>query len=239
MGVKYQPESARLEDLIRNQSINDENLFKWAKETYTNDRRLLQMINDIESKPIKSTTTNKNLPDEQTRITFSSTLDLSDEKIYLYLPEMFNKQNNIKEIVVQGLATISKEKKTQLLSEEDYFIRKMSGVEYQRNLYDHYRVYNDLLLPNLNVLPKNVKDILVLFALDHADAIMLNILKQHCCIPCTPNGRILNKPSKLIHPHCRLASLYSDIDSLFPYGGQDSYLRDDRFKCFEIIRNEM
>jgi len=236
MGVKCQPESARLEDLIRNQSINDENLFKWIKEIYTTDRRLLQMINEIEVKTTaKSTSTSKTLPDEQTRITFTSTLDLSDEKIYLYLSDMFNQQNNVKEIVAQALATICKEKKTQLLSEEDYFIRKMSGSEYQRNLYDHYRVYNDLLLPNLNVLPKNVKDILVLFALDHADALMLNILKQHCCIPCTPNGRILNKPSKLIHPHSRLAALYSDIDSLFPYGGQDSYLRDDRLKVLKLL----
>jgi hypothetical protein len=64
---------------------------------------------------------------------------------------------------------------------------------------------------------------------------MLNILKQHCCIPCTPNGRTLNKPSKLIHPYCRLASLYSDIDSLFPYGGQDSYLREDRLNVLKLL----
>jgi hypothetical protein len=153
----------------------------------------------------------------------------------LFFVDIFNKQNNVKETVVQALTTISKEKKCQLLTEEDYFIRKMSGVEYQKNLYDHYRAYNDLLLPNLNVLPKNVKDTLVLFALDHADALMLNILKQHCCIPCTPNGRILNKPSKLIHPYCRLASLYSDIDSLFPYGGQDSYLREDRLNVLKLL----
>ena len=149
--------------------------------------------------------------------------------------DIFNKQNNVKETVVHALSTISKEKKTQLLSEEDYFIRKMSGSEYQKNLYDHYRAYNDLLLPNLNVLPKNVKDTLVLFALDNADAVMLNILKQHCCIPCTPNGRTLNKPSKLIHPYCRLASLYSDVDSLFPYGGQDSYLREDRLNVLKLL----
>jgi hypothetical protein len=85
MGVKYQPESARLEDLLRNQQINDENLFKWIRDTYTTDRRLLQMINDIEIKLSKQIPT-KNIPDEQTRITFSSTLDLSEEKIYLYLP---------------------------------------------------------------------------------------------------------------------------------------------------------
>ncbi|CAF1138422.1 unnamed protein product [Adineta ricciae] len=260
MGVKSQPESSKIEDLLRNhhQQPIDENLFRWIKETYTTDRRLLQLINDFELKSHAKSNTNhhhhhhhhhhqqpqtnnnnnsksKNLHDEQTRITFSSTLDLSDDKVYLYLPDIFNKQTNIKETVVQALSTISKEKKTQLLTEEDFFIRKMSGSEYQKNLYDHYRAYNDLLLPNLNVLPKNVKDTLVLFALDNADNTMLNILKQHCCIPCTPNGRTLNKPSKLIHPYCRLASLYSDIDSLFPYGGQDSYLREDRLNVLKLL----
>ena len=265
MGVRYQPEASKLEDLLRNQQQQpiDEHLFKWIKETYTNDRRLLQLVNDLESKAVgKGNQKNKTITDDQTRITFTSTLDLADDKVYLYLPgksnqtrfliytneqqkntitvsllnlDIFNKQTNVKEIVVQALSTISKEKKTQLLNEEDYFIRKMSGSEYQKNLYDHYRAYNDILLPNLNVLPKNVKDTLVLFALDHADAIMLNILKQHCCIPCTPNGRTLNKPSKLIHPYCRLATLYSDIDSLFPYGGQDSYLREDRLNVLKLL----
>ncbi|CAF2362730.1 unnamed protein product [Rotaria sp. Silwood2] len=238
MGVKYLPDASKLEDLLRNQQQQsiDENLFKWIKETYTKDRRLLQLVNDLESKfNSKGNHKTKNINDDQTRITFSSTLDLSDDKVYLYLTDIFNQQTNIKETVIQALTTISKEKKTQLLTEEDYFIRKMSGSEYQKNLYDHYRAYNDLLLPNLNVLPKNVKDTLVLFALDHADNTMLNILKQHCCIPCTPNGRTLNKPSKLIHPYCRLASLYSDIDSLFPYGGQDSYLREDRLNVLKLL----
>ena len=166
---------------------------------------------------------------------FEENISFRCESFFFCFQEIFNKQTNIKEIVVQALATISKEKKTQLLNDEDNLIRKMSGPEYRRTLYDHYRAYNELLLPNLNVLPKNVKDILVLFALDHADALMLNILKQHCCIPCSPNGRILNKPSKLIHPHCRLASLYSDIDSLFPYGGPDSYLREDRLNVLKLL----
>jgi hypothetical protein len=90
MGVKYQPESMKIEDLIRNQQIFDENLFKWIKETFATDRRLLQFINDLELKLISKGNNNnnktKNLNDEQTRITFSSTLDLSDDKVYLYLP---------------------------------------------------------------------------------------------------------------------------------------------------------
>jgi hypothetical protein len=43
------------------------------------------------------------------------------------------------------------------------------------NLYDHYRVYNEIILPNLNSLNKAVKNAVVLFALDHADPKMLEI----------------------------------------------------------------
>ncbi len=89
MGVKHQPESSKIEDLLRNQQQQpiDEHLFKWIKETYTTDRRLLQLINDFELKSVpKGNNKSKNLNDEQTRITFSSTLDLSDDKVYLYLP---------------------------------------------------------------------------------------------------------------------------------------------------------
>lgn len=85
MGVKYQPESARFEDLIRNQTIIDEALFKWVREAYTNDRRLLLLISEMEAKANKAAVPNKTLPDEQTRITFTSTLDLSDDKTYLFL----------------------------------------------------------------------------------------------------------------------------------------------------------
>jgi hypothetical protein len=87
MGVKYHPESSKIDELLRSQQIGDENLFKWIKETYPNDRRLLQFVNDLELKSLpKGPNKSKNIVDEQTRITFSSTLDLSDDKVYLYLP---------------------------------------------------------------------------------------------------------------------------------------------------------
>ena len=92
MGVKYLPESSKLEDILRNrhQQPIDEHLIKWIKETYTKDRRLLQLISDLELKSSSKENNNynnnmNNFYDEQTRITFSSTLDLSDDKIYLYL----------------------------------------------------------------------------------------------------------------------------------------------------------
>lgn len=94
MGVKYLPDGSKLEDLLRNQQPrpNDENLFKWIKETYTKDRRLLQFIYELETQSnSKGNHKVKNANDDQTRITFSSTLDLADDKIYLYLTgKLFN-----------------------------------------------------------------------------------------------------------------------------------------------------
>lgn len=103
------------------------------------------------------------------------------------------------------------------------------------NIYDHYRVYNEIILPNLNSLSKNVKDACVLFALDHADPKMLEILRDHPCIPVTPHARKLKKPNKLVHPSGRLAALYSDADERFPCGSEDTYVRDDRLQILKIL----
>lgn len=110
-----------------------------------------------------------------------------------------------------------------------------SSSHNNNNIYDHYRVYNEIILPNLNSLSKNVKDACVLFALDHADPKMLDILRDHPCIPVTPLGRKLRKPNKLVHPSSRLAALYSDVDERFPCGSEDTYVRDDRLQVLKIL----
>lgn len=107
-------------------------------------------------------------------------------------------------------------------------------------------MYNEIILPNLNALSKSVKDACVLFALDHADPKMLDILRDHPCIPVTPLGRKLKKPNKLVHPGAssRLAALYADVDERFPYGdaasatghhGCDTYARDDRLHVLKLL----
>lgn len=103
------------------------------------------------------------------------------------------------------------------------------------NIYDHYRVYNEIILPNLNSLSKNVKDSVVLFALDHADPKMLEILRDHPCVPVSPFGRRLKKPNKLVHPGGKIAPLYSDSDERFPCGAEETYLRDDRLQVLKIL----
>jgi len=103
------------------------------------------------------------------------------------------------------------------------------------NIFDHYRVYNEIILPNLNSLSKNVKDAVVLFALDHADPKMLEILRDHPCIPVLPYGRRLKKPNKLVHPMGKIAPLYLDSDERFPCGSEETYLREDRLQILKIL----
>jgi hypothetical protein len=112
-----------------------------------------------------------------------------------------------------------------------------SGVSKNQiyNIFDHYRVYNEIILPNLNSLSKNVKDAVVLFALDHADPKMLEILRDHPCIPVLPYGRRLKKPNKLVHPMGKIAPLYLDSDERFPCGSEETYLREDRLQILKIL----
>ncbi|KAI0979566.1 hypothetical protein GJ496_003085 [Pomphorhynchus laevis] len=108
----------------------------------------------------------------------------------------------------------------------------LNGVAFDM---DHYRLYDEILLPNLNVFSRNVKDTIVLLALDNCDIHMMSILKKHLCIPVTPNGHTLRRPEKLVHPKCILSLMYSDVEGYFPYGSEDTYLRKDRLDVLRLL----
>lgn len=175
----------------------------------------------------------------------------STDFIFLYLPEIY-KSIEIKDNLINSVMTLVKNRQIKILDEEAYLMRKVAvtaaaavqsstnGIPTNNknqiyNIYDHYRVYNEIILPNLNSLSKNVKDSVVLFALDHADPKMLEILRDHPCIPVSPFGRRLKKPNKLVHPTGKIAPLYSDSDERFPCGSEESYLRDDRLQILKIL----
>jgi hypothetical protein len=183
----------------------------------------------------------------------------SSDHILLYLPELY-KSIEIKDNLIGSVMTLVKNRQIKILDEEAYLMRKVaiaanaaatSNLAQQQqqqqqqhastnpkppnNIYDHYRVYNEIILPNLNSLSKNVKDSVVLFALDHADPKMLEILRDHPCIPVSPFGRRLKKPNKLVHPLGKISPLYSDSDERFPCGSKDTYIREDRLQILKIL----
>ncbi len=188
----------------------------------------------------------------QTNLIDSMNAEALSDFIYLYLPEIY-KGAEIKDNLINSLMTLVKNRQIKILDEEAYLMRKVAvaaatavaassaggspnGKNPQvYNIYDHYRVYNEIILPNLNNLSKTVKDSVVLFALDHADPKMLEILRDHPCIPVSPFGRRLKKPNKLVHPGGKTAALYSDSDERFPYGSEETYLREDRLQILKIL----
>jgi hypothetical protein len=173
--------------------------------------------------------------------------------IYLYLPELY-KSIEIKDNLINSVMSLVKNKQIKILDEEAYLMRKVAAAaagtatssnsstsssspskNQPNNIYDHHRVYNEIILPNLNSLSKNVKDSVVLFALDHADPKMLEILRDHPCIPVSPFGRRLKKPNKLLHPMGKISALYSDTDERFPCGSEETYMREDRLQILKIL----
>ena len=61
-------------------------MWKWGHQLTTLVMKMQIKIFFLPQSRSYNNNKTKNLNDEQTRITFSSTLDLSDDKVYLYLP---------------------------------------------------------------------------------------------------------------------------------------------------------
>lgn len=240
--------------LILENAAKNYPLINWIKTNYPNEKQLAAIIKDYEDNlknispssllhPFLSNSSAKSSspdkPSSPTHEVKAHTFENSSECIYLYLPELY-KGIEIKDNLINSVMTLVKNRQIKILDEEAYLMRKVAVASNQsknqtNNIYDHYKVYNEIILPNLNSLSKNVKDSVVLFALDHSDPKMLEILRDHPCIPVSPFGRRLKKPNKLIHPTGKIAPLYSESDERFPCGSKDTYIRDDRLHILKIL----
>ena len=94
--------------------------------------------------------------------------------------------------------------------------------------YSKRRFFREVFFPNLLILPANLRDVLILHALDDKSKEFYDLLRLHPCVPSSPNGNFLNTPSALVHPYGQAASLFSPEDGRFPYGTQESYVNPQR-----------
>ena len=99
--------------------------------------------------------------------------------------------------------------------------------------YDKVQFFNKILLPNIDIIPHEDRDLLMLDALACNDPTLNLILKDWHCIPSTPNGTRLNQPTKLVDPDSSIAKLFFPSDSRFPYGDH-LYARTD---IIQVLRN--
>ena len=94
--------------------------------------------------------------------------------------------------------------------------------------YRKNRFFREVLFPNLHILPKSLRDVLILHALDDKSEEFHDLLRLHPCVPSSPTGNALNTPSSLVHPYGEAASLFSSEDGRFPCGTKESYVHTQR-----------
>ena len=94
--------------------------------------------------------------------------------------------------------------------------------------YRKNRFFREVLFPNLHILPENLRDVLILHALDDKSEEFHDLLRLHPCVPSSPTGNVLNTPSSFVHPYGEAASLFSSEDGRFPYGTKESYVHPQR-----------
>ncbi|KAL7674953.1 hypothetical protein ACOME3_001223 [Neoechinorhynchus agilis] len=216
-GVSCKPHpQAMLRLLSSNQSYyppvkTNQKLFQWIRDNYT-DRRILTALQSSIGAPLQED------------------VHYHENQIRIWIPAAFDVGSN-REMLRSAVMTVRPDKEVWI---------GVGNVSNPTVDWSHYRLYEELILPNLQTFSRNIKDALVLLALDHCDVSMMNILREHSCIPVTPNGCRLRHPRDLIHPRSpKLRSLYSEGDGVFPYGNKETYLREDRLEVLRLLGMRM
>ena len=101
--------------------------------------------------------------------------------------------------------------------------------------YDVNRFFVELFFPNIGSVPTQLRDRLVMYALDEKNERLDEMIKGHKCIPTTPHGETLKCPSQLISPSGTSALLFSPLDERFPHGSGQTFLHPSRlFKLQQL-----
>ena len=105
----------------------------------------------------------------------------------------------------------------------------------EKRTYTKTRFFCSLFFPNLwNVRP-DLRDVLVLRAMDDNIQEFDDMLRMHACIPASPSGTTLKSPGQLVHPIREASSLYSGEDGRFPCGTEDTFLHPRRLAKLEEL----
>ena len=101
--------------------------------------------------------------------------------------------------------------------------------------YDVNRFFVELFFPNIGSVPTQLRDRLVMYALDEKNERLDEMIRGHKCIPTTPHGETLKCPSQLISPSGTSALLFSPLDERFPHGSGQTFLHPSRlFKLQQL-----
>ena len=115
------------------------------------------------------------------------------------------------------------------------FVKYGLKEKIQCKTYDKSRFFTELFFPNIHSVPTEMRDELVLFALDDSQGEFDESINAYACIPASPHGRNLKRPNELVNPNKAAASLFLDKDERFPSGTTKTFLDSVRLAKLEQL----
>ena len=153
----------------------------------------------------------------------------------VFLEPEFRKETQVGDISFEALQLLAKGKEVVIdLPGDVYqsFVDYDLASEIQARSYSKVRFFREVFFPNIGSVPSDLRDNLVLYALNVESKDFHDMLKTFPCIPASPNGEELKCPGQLVHPYRRAASLFCPEDARFPCGRRETFL--DPLKLFRL-----
>ena len=89
--------------------------------------------------------------------------------------------------------------------------------------YNKLRFLRDVFFPNISRIACVFRDVLVLHALNQNNKELENLVMKNACIPASPDGKILKRPSQLVSPNKEASFLFFPDDGRFPSGDESTF----------------
>ena len=144
----------------------------------------------------------------------------------VFLDPQFHKDTQVGDISFEVLQLLAKGNQTVIdLPGDVYqsFVHYGLEKDIQAKSYNKERFFRELFFPNIVSIPSDLRDNLVLYALNDNSGDFKEMIKNNSCIPASPRGQTLKRPSQLVHPSRNSALLFCDEDGRFPFGTDETF----------------
>ena len=134
----------------------------------------------------------------------------------LFLSESFYRIPDIGRIVFEFVRNFHQRCTQKQVMELPQKMVALFGEDISRSVISENIFFTEYFLPNLsqNYIDQEKQKTLLLHIIDTQEP-LLSMLKDICCIPTLPNGK-LRKPGDLVDPKSNVAPLYNNSDERFP-----------------------
>ena len=101
--------------------------------------------------------------------------------------------------------------------------------------YDKFRFFREVFFPNISSVTSVKRDVLVLYALNQNSKALDDLIIKNSCVPVSPNGKILKRPSQLVNPRKEASSLFFPNDGRFPFGDESTFRNPQVLAKLEVL----